>query len=298
MLTAILVVDRLRLRVDAVGLLARAHLPRRGHPHAGQRQHRRDERVARPRAQARGRRGVPRHAEGLRAGVRRDEARRPRRGRARRRAPRCSATSGRSSWGSRRGGKVVATTGGAFLGVAPIVGGIGAGVWLLVFGLTRYASVASIVSALTLPLWAWLVGYPWPVIAFAGVAGAAVLVLHRANIGRLVRGEEPRFVRRWSGRPLAPQPVSELGVPQRAVRAARELGAQLADRAVALGDDLVRVDRLEVQLAREDEVARRRDRGARRAGSSARRAPSPRRSAAADAHARRRRARPGRFSSS
>src|SRR5436305_9705250 len=48
----------------------------------------------------------------------------------------------------RRGGKVVATTGGAFLGVAPIVGGLGAGVWLVVFGVTRYASVASIVSAL------------------------------------------------------------------------------------------------------------------------------------------------------
>ena len=97
-----------------------------------------------------------------------------------------------------RGGKVVATTGGAFLGVAPIVGGIGAGVWLLVFGLTRYASVASIVSALTLPIWAWVIGYPWPVIVFAGVAGAAVLVLHRANVGRLVRGEEPRFTRRPS----------------------------------------------------------------------------------------------------
>ena len=94
-----------------------------------------------------------------------------------------------------RGGKVVATTGGAFLGVAPIVGGIGAVVWLVIFGLTRYASVASIASALSLPLWAWLVGYPWPVIAFAGVAGAAVLVLHRANIRRLLHGEEPRFVR-------------------------------------------------------------------------------------------------------
>jgi acyl phosphate:glycerol-3-phosphate acyltransferase len=95
-----------------------------------------------------------------------------------------------------RGGKVVATTGGAFLGVAPIVGGLGAGVWLAVFGLTRYASVASVVSALTLPLWAWLVGYPWPVIVFAGAAGAAVLVLHRGNLGRLARGEEPRFARK------------------------------------------------------------------------------------------------------
>jgi glycerol-3-phosphate acyltransferase PlsY len=98
--------------------------------------------------------------------------------------------------GFRKGGKMVATTGGAFLGVAPIVGGIGAGIWLLTFGLTRYASVASMVSALSLPLWAWLIGYPWPVIVFAGVAGTAVVLLHRANIGRLVRGEEPRFARK------------------------------------------------------------------------------------------------------
>jgi len=98
--------------------------------------------------------------------------------------------------GFRKGGKMVATTGGAFLGVAPIVGGIGAGIWLLTFGLTRYASVASIVSASSLPLWAWLVGYPWPVIVFAGVAAMGVALLHRANIGRLVRGEEPRFTRK------------------------------------------------------------------------------------------------------
>ena len=96
----------------------------------------------------------------------------------------------------RKGGKMVATAGGAFLGVAPIVGGIVAGVWLVVFGLTRYASVASITSALSLPLWAWLIGYPWPVIAFAGVAAVGVLLLHRANLGRLWRGEEHRFALR------------------------------------------------------------------------------------------------------
>jgi len=100
-----------------------------------------------------------------------------------------------------KGGKMVATTGGAFLGVAPIVGACGAGVWLVVFGLTRYASVASITSALSLPLWAWLLGYPWPVIAFAGVAALGVLLLHRANLGRLWRGEEHRFTRRTTTRP-------------------------------------------------------------------------------------------------
>jgi glycerol-3-phosphate acyltransferase PlsY len=98
--------------------------------------------------------------------------------------------------GFRKGGKMVATAGGAFLGVAPIVGGLGAGVWLLVFGATRYASVASMCAAVSLPLWSWLLGYPWPVTVFAAVAGAGVVLLHRANIGRLVRGEEHRFVRR------------------------------------------------------------------------------------------------------
>src|SRR5438270_9854483 len=66
----------------------------------------------------------------------------------------------------RKGGKMVATTGGAFLGVAPIVGGLGAGIWIVMFVVTRYASVASIVAALSLGLCAWLPGYPWPVIAF------------------------------------------------------------------------------------------------------------------------------------
>jgi acyl phosphate:glycerol-3-phosphate acyltransferase len=95
--------------------------------------------------------------------------------------------------GFRRGGKMVATAGGAFLGVAPLVGAAGAGVWLLVFAITRYASVASITSAASLALWAWLFGYPWPVIAFGGAAGVGVAFLHRANIARLVRGEEHRF---------------------------------------------------------------------------------------------------------
>jgi glycerol-3-phosphate acyltransferase PlsY len=95
--------------------------------------------------------------------------------------------------GFRRGGKMVATAGGAFLGVAPLVGVTGLGVWLLVFGLTRYASVASMTAAASLALWAWVFGYPWPVIAFGGAAGVGVVFLHRANLSRLARGEENRF---------------------------------------------------------------------------------------------------------
>src|SRR2546427_2109755 len=100
-----------------------------------------------------------------------------------------------------RGGKVVATCGGAFLGVAPLVGGIGAGVWIVVFVVFRYASLASIVAALTLPVAAVLLDEPWPVLAFAAGAAAAVLVLHRANIARLRAGTENRFkLRRRLGR--------------------------------------------------------------------------------------------------
>ncbi|HVA31995.1 MAG TPA: glycerol-3-phosphate 1-O-acyltransferase PlsY [Gaiellaceae bacterium] len=109
----------------------------------------------------------------------------------------------------RKGGKMVATAGGAFLGVAPIVGGLAAGIWLLLFAVTRYASVASIVSAISLALWAWLLGYPWPVIAFGGFAAAGVLALHRANIGRLWRGEENRFHLRRK-RPSGTSPSASL----------------------------------------------------------------------------------------
>jgi len=92
-----------------------------------------------------------------------------------------------------RGGKMVATCGGAFLGVAPVVGGIGAAVWIAVFLVLRYASLASMLAALSLPVIAALIGEPWPVIAFGAAASIAVVVLHRANIARLRSGTESRF---------------------------------------------------------------------------------------------------------
>ena len=48
--------------------------------------------------------------------------------------------------GFAKGGKMVATCGGALLGLAPLVGLVAAVVWIAVFALTRYASVASIVG--------------------------------------------------------------------------------------------------------------------------------------------------------
>ena len=106
--------------------------------------------------------------------------------------------------GFKKGGKIVATTGGAFLGVAPVVGGIGAGIWIITFLLSRYASLASIVGGLSLPALAAVLGYPWPVIAFAGAAAAGIVFLHRANISRLVHHQEPRAALPWSKSRAAP----------------------------------------------------------------------------------------------
>jgi acyl phosphate:glycerol-3-phosphate acyltransferase len=102
-----------------------------------------------------------------------------------------------------RGGKMVATMGGAFLGVAPLAGGVGALVWIAVFLLTRYASVASMVAAVSLPVAAALLGEPLPVVVFGAVAAAAVVFLHRANIRRLLAGTENRFRFRRSPRGTA-----------------------------------------------------------------------------------------------
>ena len=65
-------------------------------------------------------------------------------------------------------------------------------VWIVVFLIFRYASVASIVAGLSLPPLALLFGASWPVLGFTIGAALAILVLHRANLRRLLHGDEPR----------------------------------------------------------------------------------------------------------
>ena len=66
------------------------------------------------------------------------------------------------------------------------------GVWILVFVLTRYASVSSIVAAASLPVAALLLDEPWPVLVFSSAAALGVLLLHRGNLARLRAGTETR----------------------------------------------------------------------------------------------------------
>jgi glycerol-3-phosphate acyltransferase PlsY len=92
-----------------------------------------------------------------------------------------------------KGGKTVATAGGTFFGVATTLGLIGLAIWIVVFLLTRYASLASLVTALSLPFLGLVLGEPWPVIVFAAIAAVAVVLLHKENIARLRAGTESRF---------------------------------------------------------------------------------------------------------
>ncbi len=92
-----------------------------------------------------------------------------------------------------KGGKMVATGGGVLFAVAPWAALTVMVIWFLTFLATRYTSVASIASAIALPVAAVAFGYPPPVIVFAALAGLAIVFLHRANLQRLRRGTEHRF---------------------------------------------------------------------------------------------------------
>ena len=95
--------------------------------------------------------------------------------------------------GFRKGGKMVATAGGATFALAPLAALCCVGIWLVMFVLTRYASVASIVTALALVPAVLLFGHAWPVVVFAFACTAAIVFMHRQNIRRLFAGTEHRF---------------------------------------------------------------------------------------------------------
>jgi len=88
---------------------------------------------------------------------------------------------------------MVATAGGAAFALAPLAAFCCIGVWLVVFLLTRYASLASIATALGLAVFVVVFNYPWPIIAFGIAGSAAVIFMHRQNIRRLLAGTEHRF---------------------------------------------------------------------------------------------------------
>ena len=99
-----------------------------------------------------------------------------------------------------KGGKAVATGGGVFLALSPWAVLIAGAAWGLVFGLSRYVSLASMTAAVALPVSVWALtpdplAAGLPLAAFATVAGLFVILLHRSNIRRLLSGTENRIGR-------------------------------------------------------------------------------------------------------
>lgn len=101
-------------------------------------------------------------------------------------------------WLRFRGGKGVATSAGVLLGLMPIAVFSVLAVWLLLFKITRYVSLASIGAAVALPL--FVVAYlryglltGATLLPFSILIAGVVVWRHRSNMQRLLHGQEQRF---------------------------------------------------------------------------------------------------------
>ena len=94
-------------------------------------------------------------------------------------------------WLGFKGGKGVATNAGVAFGLAWPVGLAYAFVWLSVLAIFRISSLAGMAAVVAAAAAAPLFGYPqfFPVLAAIALL---IIYLHRANIARLAKGEEPR----------------------------------------------------------------------------------------------------------
>lgn len=103
-------------------------------------------------------------------------------------------------WLGFRGGKGVATGAGAFFTLHPLAVLCAGVVFVIVVVLTRYVSLGSIIGALVIPLSIWLMHVFVqrdlnfaPMLVGATVSALLIIIAHRANIVRLVRGTESKF---------------------------------------------------------------------------------------------------------
>jgi glycerol-3-phosphate acyltransferase PlsY len=91
-----------------------------------------------------------------------------------------------------RGGKGVATWLGTMFALAWPLGLAAGATWLVVAGLFRISSLAGLSAAALTPIWALALGRG-DAFVIALLLGALIFGRHRANIGRLMRGEEPKI---------------------------------------------------------------------------------------------------------
>ncbi len=92
-----------------------------------------------------------------------------------------------------KGGKGVATSAGVVIGLIPKIFWFGFSVWLIVFALTGFVSLASIIASVSIPVFTLIFGEPTEIIVFMSLLCLAIVYKHRSNIQRLKSGEEKRI---------------------------------------------------------------------------------------------------------
>ncbi len=107
-------------------------------------------------------------------------------------------------WLKFKGGKGIATSAGVLLAWMPLALLLTLATWLAVFLLTKYVSLASIASALALPLAVWLVRKDPVYLWITACLSVLAIYKHKANIQRLCNGTEHRFGSKKAS-PTAPQ---------------------------------------------------------------------------------------------
>ncbi len=91
-----------------------------------------------------------------------------------------------------KGGKGVATSAGVIMGLIPKIFWLGFLVWVVVFSVSGYVSLASIVASISVPIAALVFGKPVEIVVFMCILCLVIVYRHRANIKRLQKGEEKR----------------------------------------------------------------------------------------------------------
>jgi glycerol-3-phosphate acyltransferase PlsY len=103
-------------------------------------------------------------------------------------------------WLGFKGGKGIATLAGTVLSLFPPLVFVSFGVvWIAVFLISRYTSLASISAVVALPIAAYLIVAKTDLpllLGFSVLMAALAIWLHRANIARLLNGTENRFGRK------------------------------------------------------------------------------------------------------
>ncbi|MBM6832420.1 glycerol-3-phosphate 1-O-acyltransferase PlsY [Megamonas hypermegale] len=92
-----------------------------------------------------------------------------------------------------KGGKGVATGLGVIIMLMPTVSAIVFIIWLVIVMISKYVSLASIIAAICVPIFAFILGMPFEFVAFGVVAALFVIYRHKSNIGRLMNGTENKI---------------------------------------------------------------------------------------------------------